>query len=96
MTDAELNLCRAIAEAEGRNQSRCYYKPLPAYLTDPAQTMRMLKELLQCTWNGREYIVCGDGGWMKQINADCDLEHAVPEAYMAMLAAREEQDDEHF
>lgn len=67
MDDANLNLCRAIAEAEGWFASTNYKVWLspdgkcinpPNYLTDPTETLRMEDRLYKAGWRK---CLAGDG-----------------------------------
>lgn len=63
---------------------------IPGYLDDPAETVRMLKALFEDHWSIDKIIsrVYGDEG-------DCEptdsFEHAVAEAFLAMLLAQQEE-----
>ena len=115
MTDTDQKLCRDIAEAEGWRLSPYVDKhgrpsgyrganldrePLPAYLTDPAEMVRMLKALAD--WGVVHLLKIDDQDtWMcgisyKDIHHTVtrhnfegpSAEHAVAEAFKAMLLAK--------
>lgn len=99
MTEAELKLCRDIAKAEGkrvdgeRYADGCRFPLLETYLTDPAETLRMEKELLRAGWFPGHH----DGFfWRRAVHFDLEIfedkeyETATAKAYLAMLLASTE------
>lgn len=109
MTLADLDLCRAIAEKDGWHQdaAKNWYPPNsdvyvenlshpPAYLTDPAETVRMSKELIRRGYipHTRPRRLIGAKNttelwWWEDINDDPTLtndfyERVTAEAYLAM------------
>ena len=109
MTDAEQKLCRKIAEAEGLSVSSnghyvegrldddgdIWYVSL--YLTDPAETVRMSKELVKAEWCP-SYLKDDTGEetwwWHSPLRAANRAVHAAEherdtaEAYKAMLEGK--------
>ena len=110
MTDAEKKLCQRIAELEGwrlskyidgngrpygRRGKNLDSEPLPAYLTDPAELVRMSKELIKNGW-WPSYVKDGEGKetwwwhspsegsrYTNTCHAD-KYERVTPEAYKTM------------
>ena len=96
MTDAEKKLCRDIAVLEGWRLSPYIDKEgnpsgyrsdnldseaLPRYLTDPAETVRMLAEIRRCSTK-HEWEKFSQDLWLR--NA-IPIPTAVAERYKAML-----------
>ena len=101
MTDAEEKLCRDIAELEYPDREVFeegvigpwwyvdgYCRPLSRYLTDPAETVRMLKALLKrgsiILGQRTMELLCIETYNFLSLNK-YDFEVAIAEAYKAML-----------
>ena len=106
MTPTDQALCRGIAELEKKDgesirqlsngrlmvEGDGYNYCVPAYLTDPAETVRMHKELLEIGFDISFESTLGLFVVWKIVNIfdkfryrSESLEHAVAQAYLAML-----------